>query len=136
MVVASSSFEIDDGPNTPRYIEVDLDSRFGNWKIRVSSNEEWLLAEMELDSREDSVIARGKDENSLQQDIRRKIDWHYYTLKQDLKQEIQQGHRHDYTYQDLERDNARLVQEMLYEIGRRIDPKPDPAKTKRRWPRR
>jgi hypothetical protein len=50
-------------------------------------------------------------------------------LKKDLKREIESGHKPKYTYHDLELDNARLIQEMIYEVERHLGPE----QPKTRW---
>jgi hypothetical protein len=128
---AENVYMVDEGDGTPQFLNIELESRFGNWHLRVkdSAEAEWIIADIELDSIDRPMTAKGKNSWDLERDLKSKIDWHYIMLKKDLKREIESGHKPKYTYHDLELDNARLIQEMIYEVERHLGPE----QPKTRW---
>lgn len=131
VTAAEDVYEVDNGPGTDRHLSISLVSRFGNWKIGVDvrPGSDMMIAKVELDTIDRTLVARGRSANDLEQDLKSKIDWHYIMLKKDLQREIAEGHKPRYNYHDLELDNSRLVQEMLYEVERHLGPE----QPKTRW---
>ena len=125
---AAEIIETDQGEGTTRKITLTLDSMFGSWLItlEVDPTKEFILGTAEVG---DKVMrVRGKDGRDIERDLKSKIDWHYIGLKKELKKAIDAG-KMDYTYQDLEMDNAKLIQEMLYNIESYMGPE----QPKTRW---
>ncbi len=125
------TYMVDQGEGTPQHLRIQLESKFGNWDIGINVNpeSEWILADIDLDSNPRPMTAKGKNSWDLERDLKHKIDWHYIMLKKDLRREIEEGHKPKYTYHELELDNARLVQEMIYEVERHLGPE----QPKTRW---
>jgi len=121
---AAEIIETDQGEGTPRKITLTLDSKFGSWLITldVDPAKEFILGTAEVGDK--NMRVRGKDGREIEQDLKAKIDWHYTMLRRDLKKT-----QADYTYHDLEIDNARLVQEMLFNIESYLGPE----QPKTRW---
>jgi hypothetical protein len=125
---AAEILETDQGEGTTRKVTLTLDSKFGSWLVtlEVDPTKDLILGTAEVGDK--NMRVRGKDGREIEQDLKNKIDWHYIMLKKELKKAIDSG-KMGYTYQDLEMDNAKLVQEMLYNIESYLEPEPP----KSRW---
>lgn len=125
---AAEIIETDQGEGTTRKTTLTLDSMFGSWLItlEVDPTKEFILGTAEVGDK--SMRVRGKDGREIERDLKNKIDWHYIGLKRELKKAMDSG-KIDYTYQDLEMDNAKLIQEMLYNIESYMGPE----QPKTRW---
>jgi hypothetical protein len=125
---AAEIVETDQGEGTTRKITLTLDSKFGSWLIslEVDPTKEFILGTAEVGDK--NMRVRGKDGREIERDLKNKIDWHYIGLKKELKKALE-SRKVDFSYQDLEMDNARLIQEMLYNIESYMGPE----QPKTRW---